>query len=233
MSERAHELYERTFLPFGFTPREFTELLSATDAKWVTFRDGDMVFKQGQPINCVHFVCFRDTRAPSDGRGGRKDRSEAFEILRDRRQDGGAEERADALEVVNRVDHNRGAWAGEPWDPEASWDTERCSAHSCRIVTNGSDRTVHAVRFNAQALHDFIAGNPAVQPAADRLAISDTWGKLHHATRAHYNSNRAHRQQIADMRSQLSARALLAYEAMVQLAISDGVVVPEEAAAVS
>ena len=56
MSAREHELYERIFLPHGFTPRQFLRLLQDSGAEWVTLPPGKRLCERGGQVSHLHLV---------------------------------------------------------------------------------------------------------------------------------------------------------------------------------
>ena len=56
MSEREHDLYEQSFLPHGFSPRQFLEVIREADASWIDVAPGETLAEQGAPIEHLHLV---------------------------------------------------------------------------------------------------------------------------------------------------------------------------------
>ena len=56
MSHDEHDLYDSVFLPYGFTPRNFAQLLTEGQCKWVEFKPGDLLAVEGDPVRHVAVI---------------------------------------------------------------------------------------------------------------------------------------------------------------------------------
>ncbi|CAE7558756.1 unnamed protein product [Symbiodinium natans] len=112
-----HEaVYERAFMPHGFTPRQFLKILQAASGRIEEASCGAYICRQGEAKKWIHYLL------------------EGEAMLIDKSED----------KVVNILP-GKGGWLGEFFDPAAPedhWDAPRahqvsfkCIAHRCRFLT--------------------------------------------------------------------------------------------------
>ena len=78
LSEEQEKAYELAFLPYGFTPRQYLDVLEQANGRWCTFRKGDVIQAKGEEMAHLHVVLdgvaeFTDahsTKERSPGKGG-------------------------------------------------------------------------------------------------------------------------------------------------------------------
>ena len=221
MTDREHSLYERCFLPHGFTPRQFQSLIRDADATWVRIPAGGAVAAKGEEIRSLHLVTggtggceVYDGPAPNAA-----DPATAHHLRRHVSAADGV------IAHVGQDSIGAGFWVGDCWDPndEAAGHPER---HRWPSSVRAVDGHLEAVRFDATKFREACRE----WPAAERMQIEAL-----RAHREHFGAYtlRYQRRQKTRMRAREEAHcrqlAVTTYEAMVALAVSDGVVSPEEA----
>ena len=146
------ELYERAFLQFGVTPREFAVLLRESGATWLDYPSGGaMLAEQGDPMPNIWYIL-----------------KGSVEVIRNGRK----------MRTINPCHDIKkaGGWIGELFDPNESptyWD-EPHHWHVGFQVNAGT----RLVSFARRPLHDVIASRPNLREAATKAEVSDLWGKL-------------------------------------------------------
>jgi hypothetical protein len=245
LSEREHALYEDSFLPHGFTPRQFLRLMET--GKFVTLAPGEMCALEGEPVQALHLV----TRISQ----GASVELQHFSQLAAR--DGSSTlRRADSTAgVLSRVEQASlgcgGLWVGDVWYP--GLETRHTEQPRPQTGSGGVARgaraspipqavggtwnasvqavggPVEAVRFECAAFHDALheLGSGA-RTAAERMQIAAL-----QAERAHLsgfasqvqarNSKRLRALEERHLREQTVAT----YRGMVALAVVDGFVSDE------
>jgi len=129
MSEREHELYERCFLPHGFTPRQYLALLRESNAAWVTFAPGDTIARQGEEVRALHLVTggtgsavvHEEAQSAGSGGAGGSPLAHDGSLVRHRSATDGV------IACLSQKSMRRsGFWVGDCWDP----------AHVCSHASN-------------------------------------------------------------------------------------------------
>jgi len=191
LSPREHELYERAFMPFGFTPRTFKTLMRNADCQWEVIEPGDAIAKAGHNQKRAAFV-----------------------------MDGTVQVFSSPDLMVNRIsvmpEKTHGGWTAHPWHSEI--DERGIRRWKQTLI---AETRVHLVSFDIRKFSEYVQQNPKLIMASERLQIEDLWGRLRgsHAERL---------RQIDELKAQLDEQVLEAYFAMIQIAVSDGILTHEE-----
>lgn len=153
LSKDAEEVYEKAFLPYGFTHRQFLDILEDLQPRWCDWRSGCFVVRRGSDMDDLHYLVEGevDTISCTD-------------------------------DSIHKIRSGKGGWLGEFFDPnmkEGYWEQPhkwpvswKCIVERCRTVA-----------FPRKALHDKLKDNPRFAQAATKAAISDLWGKFHQTIR--------------------------------------------------
>ena len=222
MGEREHELYEKCFMNYGWTPRMFLSLLQDAEAEWVTLDPGEEVCVQGKQRDKLHLL--------TGGNG--------HVVIAQAQQPGSDHEAAVGLRrrpsqsdgVLSRLGKdvlNDGVWIGDCWEEGAP---QQKRWRSSVLV---ADRAVSALRFDTAKFHEAIRalGKDAVE-AAERMQIAALRAERMQGRLWQLQMEERNRARLRELeRSHLQQRNAATYEAMLALAVADGVVAPEERAA--
>lgn len=219
MGEREHELYEKSFMPHGFTPRMFLSLLRDAKAEWVTLHPGDKVCVQGEHTDtlhlltggCGHVLVVQNQEEQPVAEGLRRRSSQLDGVL----------------SRMGEESLSEGVWIGDCWE-EGALRSKRW--RSSVLV---ADHAVSALRFDAAKWHEAIRslGKNAVE-SAERMQIAALRAERMQGRSWQLRMEERNRAKLLDLeRSHLQQRNAATYEAMVALAVADGVIAPEERAA--
>lgn len=153
------QAYERAFVRFGFTQRQFLDILEvaqpAAGSSHDTFADysyGDIVHARGSPMEVISFVLQGEVEMVSTTDDG-----------------------------MSTVRPGKGGWLGEFYDPNIAsdyWEKPHAHPISYRCIDRDGCRTFQLVR---RAMHETISANPRLHAMATRAEVDDLWGKLHRA----------------------------------------------------
>lgn len=149
LSSEEELVYEKAFLPYGFTPRQFRSLLESSQPRWCSWGAGDYVRRKGDDMAEVHYLV-----------------------------EGEAEVLSSTDDLLHKIKPGKGGWLGEFFDPNAAidhWDAPRKLPISYRCT---SERC-QTLALDRSAMHRSVKGSPQMEQAAVRAAVSDVWGKLH------------------------------------------------------
>lgn len=151
LSPDQEQAYEMAFMRFGFSPRQFCEVLDSARARWCVFSEGVKLHKRGDPFNDISF------------------------LLEGEVQMIGAD-----CECVKTLRPGKGGWLGEFFNPNAD-DAEvagyegqvhemtcKCVSEWCRTLT-----------LSRKELHLCLSSNPRLKEASTRAQVDDLWGKVH------------------------------------------------------
>ena len=150
LSRREELAYEQAFLRYGFTPRQFVDIVERSSGRWPTFARGEYVHRSGEAMDEIHCLL-----------------------------DGAVEQVSTTGEAFATLHAGKGGWLGEFFDPnqDASyWERPHRFPISYRCVSEGGCATLALAR---RALHETITTNPRLHAAATRAEVADLWGKIH------------------------------------------------------
>lgn len=179
LTEDQEEIYERAFMRFGFTPRQFCDLLEKSHVRWCTFSKDVWLFKRTDPWHETHFLI-----------------------------EGEATVYTATGDVLRTATPGRGGWLGEFYDPhldkktlESNLQQSHCFSVRCKT------ETCRTMALSRQEMYAHVNSDKKLQDAATRSQVDDLWGKL--------------RKSIPEARRS-------AYRQMLEVALSDGVLEPQE-----
>lgn len=151
LTPEEEEVYEKGFLRYGFTPRQFTDILEHAHCVWNTFRSGEWIHREGDRREEVTLLISGEAEAVNASGG-----------------------------FMWKVAPGQGAWLGDFFNPNfvakspesrtkvrlhpVSW---RCVALECRTMSLSTDH-----------LYSHLASNPRLEAAACRTQIHDLKGKV-------------------------------------------------------
>jgi len=177
------KVYEMAFLRFGFTPRQFCDILEKAQARWYRFSEGEFVNKRGDTLRDINFLVEGEVHMISA-----------------------------TGDYVKRFSPGKGAWLGEFFDPNMTEqqrarflleEQTHCMSWKC------ASRECRTLALSKRLLHEHFEANPRLKEAALSAQVYDLWGKLHRS--------------IPESRR-------LAYQQMLEVALSDGTVDDRERA---
>ena len=159
LSDDEEAAYQRAFVRFGFTPRQFLDILEAAQppppaegGAFATHGHGATIHARGSPMDTISFVLEGEVEMVSTTDDG-----------------------------MSTVHPGKGGWLGEFYDPNIPsdyWEKPHTHPISYRCVDRAGCRTFQLAR---QAMHETIAANPRLHAMATRAEVDDLWGKLHRA----------------------------------------------------
>ena len=209
MTKNEHDIYDEHFLPFGFTPRTFVELLQKSNAKEVEIAPGARLVEEGSLMKYIFLI-----------------RDGSVEYIHSHRSDGEEEGEHDDVELTVALDEvrcHKGVWVGSTLstdvpadnDDGAGKDTWKSSVRAAQVPlevqsaegANSSSSTsrrissagVRAMRFEVAGFRSVLAENPAAAAAAERLHIDDLEAKLRSSTRGHLSTEHDLRAKIREL----------------------------------
>lgn len=149
LSEDQEKVYEDAFFKFGFTPRQFMDILEQANAQWCNYSMGSFVFQKGEKFKQAHYL-----------------------------MEGEGEMVSTTGDVMFKMQPGKGGWIGEFYDPFATAESlaqERirpvsfkCTATRCRTLA-----------LDFAQVHQVIRSSPKMSENATRAEVADLWGKLH------------------------------------------------------
>lgn len=148
LSKEEEEVYASAFSPYGFTCRQFLDLLEGATPRWCTFSRGDRIVRLGDEMAELHYIF--------QGEG------ELVSTTNDR---------------LHPISPGKGGWIGEFFDPNIAsdyWDKPHPWRCECRCMTE----QCQTLAFPRKDLDSLLRSNPRLKEAATRAAVSDVWGKL-------------------------------------------------------
>lgn len=258
MSEREHELYERCFMAHGFTPRMFLALMKDAGASWVSFAPGEKLCTQGDEAAALHLVSggtgsivvmqrsdSAATEPEEDEPRGAAQRVTG-EVGRGQKQSLPLLQRKGSSNdgVLSRMGQETlrsGVWIGDCWRDAAATRTppntdppmatnSNSAGRRWNATATAVDGTVEAVRFDAAKFHAVTRslGKNAVE-ASERMQIAALKSERMHGRSWQAFIAARNKEKMRQLeREHLQQRNTATYEAMVALAVADGVVAPEE-----
>ncbi|GAB5369741.1 hypothetical protein AAMO2058_001431700 [Amorphochlora amoebiformis] len=143
------EVYEKAFMPFGFTPRQFLDIIETTGSRCGVFIEGEDIQSRGNPMDELHYV-LKGNVAIINRHG----------------------------DEISRVSPGKGAWLGEfyaPTLPKDYWE----KAHPLPITFKCMSDTCRTMAVCRKQLYHTLDSNPRLSTAAARAEIDDLWGKMH------------------------------------------------------
>jgi len=155
LSEAEQDAYEKAFLPHGFTPRQFLDIMKQAEVKWTTYHKGEFIAKRGTPMSRLHFLLSGEVEMVSKSEDG-----------------------------MDTLRPGKGGWLGEFYDPsqaEDYWDQEHNHPVSYKCVSENCQ----SLALLRKALHHTLISNPRLEASATKAEIADLWGKLHRSHPEH------------------------------------------------
>lgn len=237
MSGREHNLYENCFMRHGFTPRMFLSVLHNANASWETFEAGDTLCEQGRPAEKLRLVTGGTgslvvIQGGQEAPGARQPRIQQYQSVTD--------------SIICHIDQTglrAGTWIGDCWEDHEATSCSRQLPLSESISPSSSSHrrqwlatakavegSLETVSFDSRKFHEAVReqGKEAIE-AAERMQIDAL--RAERMRGYNWRAQMAQRNQ-AKLRalemSHIQQRNVCTYEAMIALAVADGVVAPEE-----
>eukprot|EP00930_Biecheleria_cincta_P075342 TRINITY_DN62508_c0_g1_i1.p1 TRINITY_DN62508_c0_g1~~TRINITY_DN62508_c0_g1_i1.p1 ORF type:complete len:344 (+),score=41.85 TRINITY_DN62508_c0_g1_i1:89-1120(+) len=155
LSTDQEHVYESAFMRFGFTPRQFLDLLEQAYGQWNSFSENALISKQGDPLREVHYLmegeCVLISTTGDD---------------------------------MFKIQPGKGGWIGEFFDPNSKpevWEKERFRPISCKCITS----QCRTLSMDMKKVDEIVKASPRLTEFATRVEVSDLWGKLHRAQPEH------------------------------------------------
>lgn len=150
LSEEDETAYELAFMKFGFTPRNFLDIMEGAHAKWRTSGKGEFVHKRGEPMDDISYLVEGQVQLVSS-----------------------------TGDPMFRTDPGKGGWLGEFFDPNMDIQDYWSRAHHFPISFQCVSERCRTLCFARRPLQEILASSPRLTEAAARSQVSDLWGKLH------------------------------------------------------
>eukprot|EP00746_Dinoflagellata_sp_MGD_P014569 gnl/MRDRNA2_/MRDRNA2_132012_c0_seq1.p1 gnl/MRDRNA2_/MRDRNA2_132012_c0~~gnl/MRDRNA2_/MRDRNA2_132012_c0_seq1.p1 ORF type:complete len:343 (-),score=73.78 gnl/MRDRNA2_/MRDRNA2_132012_c0_seq1:192-1220(-) len=160
LSQDEEQAYEAAFLPFGFTPRQFLDILEHSSGKWCDFQKGEYVHHAGSLKEDVHYLL--------EGEVEMLDENDS---------------------EMAKLDPGKGGWLGTLFDPNAGKEQEQHERHDSDSKHSLSARCMtdrcRTLGLRREPLHRILKENPRLSQAATKAEVADLWGKIQRATPEH------------------------------------------------
>ena len=202
LTDEQEHAYELAFLPHGFTPRQFLDMLTTANGRFSTHGKGDFVQKRGEEMELLHILLEGQVEICNA-------QGDTLHVAAGSRASGGGPaevERNHAGGASAPKTTSNGGWLGEFFDPiraDDYWEQKHPARHSIACTTPHCK----TLAFERHVLDKHLKSNPRLSEAATRAELADLWGKL----RAYGPTSRRR-----------------VYKSMLEITLCDGVVQPEE-----
>lgn len=159
LSDDQEKVYEEAFMRFGFTPRQFIDILTEAGAQWCNFSQYSFIFQRGEPMKQVHYMM--------EGEG----------VMISMTND-----------EMGKCRPGKGGWIGEFFDPNASPESYTEEAWQKRIrpvSVKCTSSTCRTLALDMRKVQEVMHSNKRLTENATRAEVSDLWGKLHRSNADH------------------------------------------------
>ena len=187
-TEEEEDLYEKAFLPHGFTPRAFRSLVDEGEMALRAVHKGDFLYRQVLNSFCILKGAFFITGCICSNQGdpitdiGFLVNGSMIAVLNNNivnKVQATHHDHDDEEEGVARDMH--GGWCGELWDNDYDFSKE----HKWAVSFKATEDSIVAM-WNKKKLHDIMAASTSTQLAANHAQISDLWSKLRSSVCIHF-----------------------------------------------